>query len=108
MGFCERFVLEIPNDGAAPPLAVAGAGPDIDVGQLGGKGYDFTRDAGALFTADLEGSVCGHQWAAIVALAASAQGAIPDHYTFIRVNVSIGGALGASTLAMVAGRTQGP
>jgi hypothetical protein len=108
MGFCERFVLEIPNDGGAPPAAIVAVGPEIDVGQLGGKGYDFTRDPGAGFTALLEGSVCGHQWATIVALAASAQGTIPDHYTWVRINVTIGGALGATTLAMAAGRTQGP
>jgi hypothetical protein len=107
MAFCERIPVTIPNDGATPPLATVASGPEVDVGQLGGKGYDFKRDAGAAFTGVLEGSVAGKNWTTIVALAASAQGAISDHYTSVRVTVSVGGAVGPTTELMVAGRTQG-
>jgi hypothetical protein len=79
----------------------------MDVGQLGGKGYDYIRDGGAGFTGVLEGSVAGKNWSTVVALAASAQGTIPDHYTRIRVNVTVGGALGPTTELVAAGRTQG-
>lgn len=108
MGFCERFLVEIPNDGGSPPLAVAATGPEVDVGQLGAKAFDYIRDGGAGFTAVLEGSVAGKNWATVVALAGSAQGTISDHYTRLRVTVTVGGALGASTELVVAGRTQGP
>jgi hypothetical protein len=107
MAFCERIPVTIPNDGATPPLVTTTSGSEVDVGQLGGKGYDFIRDAGAGFTANLEGSVAGKNWTTITGLGASAQGTIPDQYTLVRVTASVAGALGATTTLHVAGRTQG-
>jgi hypothetical protein len=101
------MLVTIPNDGATPPIATVDSGPEVDVGQLGGKGYDFIRDVGAGFTAVLEGSVAGKNWTTIAALGADAQGAISDHYTLVRVTVSVGGAVGPTTELIVAGRTQG-
>lgn len=108
MSFPETKNVEIPNNGAAPPVATIGVGPEIDIAQLApaSKGYDFRRDAGAGFTATLEGSVTGRTWTLIVALAASGQGAIPGHFNYVRANVSAGGALGATTDLRVAGVCQ--
>jgi hypothetical protein len=99
MSFPETVQIQIPNDGAVPPLAVAAIGPEVRIDQLapGSKGYDFVRDPGAAFTANLEGSVNGRHWDVVVGLAASGQGAIPTHLNLLRANVSIGGALGATT-----------
>jgi hypothetical protein len=86
--------------------AVAGGTSDlINLCGLFEKGYGYTRDAGAAFTAALQGSVTGNDnWTAIANLNASGSGAIPVHYNFVRVNVSVAGALGATTALTVAGK----
>lgn len=106
MSFPETMNLEIPNDGAGQ--ATIGVGAEVRIDQLapGSKGYDFLRDGAAAFTGNLEGSVTGRHWGVVVALAASGQGAIPTHYNVVRVNVSAGGALGATTDLRVAGVCQ--
>lgn len=108
MSFPETKNVEIPNDGAAPPLAIVAIGPQVDLAQLAptSKGYDLLRDPGAGFTANLEGSVTGRTWTVIVGLGASGQGAIPGHFNYVRANVSAGGALGATTDLRVAGVCQ--
>lgn len=104
MSFPENMFVEIPNDGAAPPMALLAIGDEVNVNQMSDKGYDYVRDPGAGFTAVLEGSVSRRNWSTIVALAASAQGAVPAQYNFVRVNVTVGGALGATTELMVGGK----
>jgi len=75
-----------------------------DVRQLSDKGFDFIRDGGAAFTAVLQGSVGKLSWTDIQSLAASAQGVIPAHYNWVRINVTVGGALGTTTQLRVAGK----
>ena len=105
MSFPESTNVTIPSTEGTVPT---GAGPEVDISQLApaSKGSDFLRDAGAAFTAVLEGSVTGRTWTTIIALAASGQGAITGHYNRVRVNVSVGGALGATTDLRVAGVCQ--
>ncbi len=107
MSFCERLPVTLPNDGATPPQVTVASGAEVDVGQLGGKGYDYIRDAGAGFTAVLEGSVAGRNWSTIANLNASSTGTISDQITLVRVRATVAGALGAATELFVAGRTQG-
>lgn len=106
MSFPETMNLEIPNDGLGN--AVVGSGTPVSLAQLapGSKGYDFLRDPGAGFTANLEGSVTGRTWTVVVALAASGQGAVAGHYNYARVTVSVPGALGATTDLRAAGVCQ--
>ena len=105
MAFPEHIEVEIPNDGAGN--AIVGEGDEVRVDQLFDKGYDYIRDAGAAFTANLEGSVSRKNWTVIVSLAASAQGAIPVHYNFVRIDVpgGGGGALGATTECWASGKS---
>lgn len=87
------------------PAVAGGASATIDMSGLFDKGYAYTRDAGAAFTAALEGSVTGNgNWTTIANLNVSGSGAITGHYNFVRVNVTIAGALGATTALMVAGK----
>lgn len=92
------------------PLDVLGTGVEartgkvFDAAQQSDKGYDYTRDPAAAFTANLEGSVSGDNWTVIVALAASGQGAVGAQYNYVRVNCSIAGALGATTRLVAAGK----
>lgn len=80
-----------------------GAGQRFDARQMTEKGYDIVRGGAAAYTADLEGSVAGQQWAVIVGMGVTAQGAIPPQYNYLRVNCSVGGALDGSVLK-VAGK----
>lgn len=105
MAFPENKVIEIPNDGAGN--AVAATGTVVHVDQMSDKGYDYIRDPGAGFTAVLEGSVALRNWATIVALAASAQGAVPAQYNYVRPRVTVAGALGATTELFVSGKVIG-
>lgn len=87
------------------PAVGGGLSTTVDMSGLVDKGYGFTRDGGAGFTAALQGSVTGNDnWTAIANLNASGSGAIPAHYNFVRVNVSVAGALGATTTLTVAGK----
>lgn len=105
MSFPETINVEFPSVGAN---AVVASGAETSIAQLApaSKGYDFERDAGAGFAANLEGSVTGRRWTVIVALAASGQGAISAHYNYVRVTVSVAGVLGATTDLRVAGVCQ--
>lgn len=98
--FPENKLLELPQSGGA---AVVGT-TELEVRQMSDKGYDFIRDAGAAFTATLEGSVSGRNWTSITTLAASGQGAVPDHYNLVRVNVSGAGAIGNDTQLIISGK----
>lgn len=86
------------------PAVAGGATARYDVGGWFNKGYSFVRDGGAGFTAALQGSVGGTVWTNLVNLNASGEGAIADHYNFVRVNVTVAGALGATTALMIAGK----
>lgn len=86
------------------PAVAGGASTVINVSGWWSKGYAFTRDGGAAFTAAIEGSVGGTTWASIANLDASKQGAITEVYNFIRVNVTVAGALGATTKILVTGK----
>lgn len=79
---------------------------ETDLSGMANKGYDFVRGAGAGFTASLDGSVGRKNWTQISALAASAQGVIPDNYNFVRVVVSVAGAEGTGTSLILAGIIQ--
>jgi len=94
MGMPNAAQLEIPNDGAGN--AIVGVGAEVQASDLV-AGYDYIRDGGAAFTANLEGSVNRRNWTTVVALAASGQGSVGSHYNFLRVKVSAPGALGATT-----------
>lgn len=87
------------------PAVAGGTSAIVNMTGLFDKGYGYTRDAGAAFTAALEGSVTGNgNWTSIANLNASGSGAIAAHYNFVRVNVSVAGALGATTALTVAGK----
>lgn len=87
------------------PAVAGGASAVVDMCGLFEKGYGYTRDAGAGFTAALEGSVTGNDnWTTIANLNASGSGAIDGHYNFVRVNVTVAGVLGATTALTVAGK----
>jgi len=103
MAMPEMRLMQFPLD-ALGTTVQAVPGPVFDARQLTDKGYDYTRDAGAAFTANLEGSVSGDNWTVIVALAASGQGAVGAQYNYLRVNCSVAGALGATTRLVAAGK----
>lgn len=86
------------------PAVAGGASTVINCQGWWAKGYALTRDAGAGFTAALEGSVGGTTWANIANLNATGQGAITEIYNFLRVNVTVAGALGATTALLVTGK----
>lgn len=88
------------------PAVAGGLSDSANLCGLFDKGYGFTRDAAAGFTAALQGSVLGDaNWTTIANLNASGSGAIPAHYNFVRVNVTGAGALGATTALTVAGKS---
>lgn len=103
MGMPLFGVIVVPNDGAAPPLAIVANSAAFHMKGTTEKGYEMTLDAGAAFVANLEASVDGHRWEVLAAVA-TAQGAIAAHYNFVRVAVSAPGALGATTAVRVAGK----
>lgn len=83
-------------------------GPIASLAGVTDKGYDYVRGAGAGFTAVLEGSVAGLAWTTIVNLNVSAQGAIPAHFNYVRINASAEGLLGTGTVCRVAGKEIDP
>lgn len=100
-------VLDIPCDVPTPPAvkqALVGEGDAFHFGGCTDKGYDLDVDAAATFAADLEVSVDGHRWEALVSPIATGQGAIDAHYNFVRVNVTLAGTYGDDTLVRVAGK----
>ncbi len=99
----EIRTMDMNIDPAVPANMAAGQGVRFDARQMSEKGYDIVRGGAAAFTADLEGSVAGQQWAIIVGMGVTAQGPIPAHYNYLRVNCSLGGALDGSVLK-VAGK----
>lgn len=103
MSMPELRNMEFPLD-ALGTTVEARTGAAFDARQLTDKGYDFTRAPAAAFTADLEGSVSGENWTVVTALAASGQGAVGVHYNYLRVNCSVAGALGATTVLVAAGK----
>lgn len=87
------------------PAVAGGNSAVVDMSGLVDKGYGYVRDGGAAFTAAIQGSVTGKDnWTAIANLNASGSGAIASHYNFVRVNVSVAGALGTTTDLTVAGK----
>lgn len=103
MSFPEIRNLDWPVDAAGTALVV-GAGAQHDVRQLTDKGYDYTRGALSTHTSNLEGSVSGENWTVIAALGASAQGAIPDHYNYVRIDCTGAGVYDSDVLR-AAGKT---
>lgn len=103
MAMPEKRLVEFPLDALGTGVE-ARVGEEFDASQLTDKGFDFTRDVGAGFTANLEGSVSGDNWTLISALAASGQGAVGAQYNYLRVNCSVAGALGATTRLVAAGK----
>jgi hypothetical protein len=101
MSIPEFQVIDFPESGAN---VVVGQGDVADFLQASDKGYEYIRDAGAGFTADLEGSVGGNIWTVIVGLAASATGAVPAHFNYVRINCTVQGAKGATTQLVVGGK----
>ena len=99
--FPENKLIELPQ---AVPGIVDIAVVKKDVRQMSEKGYDFIRGVGAAFTAALEGSVSGRNWTLITALAASGQGVVPPQYNLVRVDITVGGALGAGTDLIISGK----
>jgi hypothetical protein len=99
--FVQAKTFDFPQ---APAGTVVVGMEKVHTGSWSEKGYDYTRDPGAGFTANLEGSVAEGQWTLIAALAASGQAAIAAHYNWVRINVSVGGALGATTRLVISGK----
>jgi hypothetical protein len=79
-------------------------GATVSVELATALGYDFTRAALAAFVGVLEASVCGDVWTTVANLAASGQGAIADHYQYVRINITGDGAVGATTRLVVRGK----
>lgn len=100
-------LLEIPCDVPVLPAvkqAVTGNGATFHFEGATDKGYDIYLDAAAAFTAQLEVSVDGKRWEALVSPIVTGQGAIDAHYNFARIVVSVAGDYGDDTVAMVAGK----
>lgn len=102
MAFQEIRNADFPLDGAGANV-LKEAGPRFNCGQLTDKGYDFQRETASTYVADLEGSVAGEQWTVITAMAADAQGVIPAHYNFVRINCGTAGTYGGDVMK-VAGK----
>jgi hypothetical protein len=66
---------------------VDGAGDAVKLYAQTGKGYEIQDSSLTAGTKNLEGSVCGNVWTIIAAISGDAQGAISDHYHFIRLNL---------------------
>ena len=63
-----------------------GNGVAVELRAQSGKGYEIDNSALTATTKSLQGSVCGNVWTDIVAnITADAQGAISDHYHFVRL-----------------------
>lgn len=101
MAFLHQLSVEFPESGGDVTVA---NGPVVDLSGVTDKGFDFVRDPGAAFTAVLEGSVAGLNWTTIDGLAATAQGAIPAQYNYVRARGTVQGAIGATTALKVAGK----
>ncbi len=101
MAIPEHNQVDFPESGAN---VVVGDGDVLNVGQLTEKGYDYIRDVGAAFTAELQGSVGGQNWTSIANLNASAQGDVLARYNFLRVHATVQGAKGATTRLVAAGK----
>jgi len=98
MAFPEIRVYEFDeNPAGSLPL---GAGHEHDVRQMSEKGYEFETAVGCAAVFTLEGSVSGNVWSAIQAGlgAADAQGTIPAHYNYVRVNGTAAGVLNGARL----------
>jgi len=96
MGMPNSKQLEIPSSDS-------GVTADVGVSNVCNAsdlvaGYEITIGGAAAFVGNLEGSVGGNQWTTISALGASAQGEIPAHYRFVRVNIGTGGAIDGSEI----------
>jgi len=102
MAFPEIRPLDLNEDPANPGDALVGQGKVYDARQMTEKGYEIERGAGAAIAGNIEGSVAGNQWATIVSLGASAQGAIPAHYNYIRADITTGGAI--DSVVRIAGK----
>jgi hypothetical protein len=100
-------ILDIPCDVPVPPAvrqALVADGVDTWFSGATDKGYDVFLDALAGFTADLEVSVDGNRWEALVSPLVTGQGAIDAHYNFVRVRVTAAGDYGDDTIVRVAGK----
>jgi hypothetical protein len=75
-----------------------------DLSLASAKGYSLIRGAGAGWTGNIEGSVDQGNWTVIAAADASKQGSVADHYNFVRINVSVAGAVGTGTRFVVSGK----
>lgn len=102
MAFHHQLTVDFPLD-LAGDVAVA-SGAVVDLSGVQDKGYEVVRDAGAGFTAVLEGSVAELNWTTIANLNASASGAVPAQYNYVRITASVAGVLGATTELKVAGK----
>ena len=90
MAFFEQRNADFPLDGPGTGVEKR-AGEVMNIGQLTDKGFDFQREVGSTYAADLEGSVAGEQWTTISSLAADAQGSIAAHYNYVRINCGTAG-----------------
>ena len=101
MAFPEHKLIEFPNDG----LGTATVGEiEYRVDQMSDKGFDFIKGAAAAYTAVLEGSVAGRNWSTIDSLAASGQGSVSDEYNWVKIKVTVGGALGTGNELFISGK----
>jgi hypothetical protein len=101
MAYLHQLSVDFPETGLNVTVANGAA---IDLSGVTDKGFDFLRDGAAGFTAVLEGSVAGMNWTTIDGLAATAQGAIPAQYNYVRIRGTVQGAKGATTALKVAGK----
>lgn len=98
------FEIHMTEDPATPGSVLSGVVAERQVSDLV-QAFMYTRGAGAVMVAALEGSVASGQWDAIATLNASAQAEIDPIYHRIRVRVTTPGALGTDHKLLYAGKS---
>lgn len=102
MAFAELIPVTITQ--TVPGTVDAVAGSAIDMRQFTDKGFAITRGAGAAWTGTIQGSVNGVVWSDIAVLDVTKQGGIDGFINWVRLNVTVAGALGTATALWVAGK----
>ena len=70
-----------------PAVPTNGSGPSMELRAQSGKGYEIDDTSLTAAVKNLEGSTCGNVWTTIAAISGDAQGAIADHYHFVRITI---------------------
>jgi hypothetical protein len=87
----------------SPPGTVIVQTINYTVNHLHDMEYTFTAGSGLGFTAIFEGSEDTETWTTITALSTTVTGSISDSYDYLRIRVTVSGALGSGTSMVIIG-----